>query len=623
MNNGLNGLREFGEFRLDTEKRVLWHDGRLVDLSLKEIELLTALTQDPGAIVTKTELMDQVWPDSFVEESNLSRHIYILRKTLGELGAKGMIETVPRRGYRFAAEVSDIGGNGFVVEKVSRSQTLIEMQPRTRPMTSRLVVAALLIAGVAVAAWVSVRYFSAGRGARINSVAVLPFKTFDSGSDNGHRSLGLADLLINRLSGINRITVRPTGAVVPFENADADPIESGRSLNVDAVLDGTIYRTEDKVRVTARLLNVADGSALWTGQFERLLNDELRIQDEIASQVAGALRLNLSAGDKAALAKRLTDDPEAFQLYLKGRYEWNKRSWAGAIEAERFFRNAIEKDPQFALAYVGLADTLATQGTHAPFVFNMIDKALEIDPDLAEAYATRGFLKMFHRLDWQGSEADLKRSIELNGGYPTAHHWYAELLAIEGRFDEAKSEMRRAIDIDPKSYNFLADLGQIYYFNHEYGEAEQYCRRSLELAPDFQFAQNYLFFTYLKTGQDDRAAESLLAADRIQSTFNAQSAENQRKIEAGLDDRRNLYRQNGIGWLVAQRIGSPNDADTSYVTAMSYAFLDDKEKALDCLEKATDGRAFLSAFVKADPIFDNLRADPRYQAILQRMNLDN
>ena len=222
------------------------------------------------------------------------------------------------------------------------------------------------------------------------------------------------------------------------------------------------------------------------GQFEKPQQEELKLQDEIALQVVDALALNLSGNEKNALTKRYTESADAHQLYVKGRYEWNKRSAAGMYEAERLFRNAIEKDPNFALAYIGLADRIVTNADAAE-AWTLIPKALELDPNLAEAYATSGFLITFHNGDWQYAEAEFKKSIELNPGYATAHHWYATLLAIQGRTDEAKSEMHRALEINPLSHNFLTDLGQASLFRPRIRQSRRVLPQSVEDLSRIQF----------------------------------------------------------------------------------------------------------------------------------------
>ncbi len=631
-------LREFGKFRLDAEKRVLWFEEKPVNLALKEIEMLCVLTEHSGEVVTKTDLLERVWHDSFVEESNLSRHIYILRKTFKDLGAEDLIQTVPRRGYRFKSEVREVENAELVIEKHTQTRTLIEIEEKsessavadefnptvkkrffTAPIFAAFLLAVLL-GGFGLFGYQNWQAGTSAADFEIKSIAVLPFKTLDSKKENEHQGLGMADVLITRLSNIKQIIVRPTSAVSGFENQAQDSIEFGKRLNVDAVLEGMIYRIGDKVRITARLIKTSDGSPIWSGQFEKLAQDELRLQDEIALQVANALSLNLSGSEKNALVKTHTENADAYQLYIKGRYEWNKRTWAGMSEAQRLFRNAIEFDQNFALAHVGLADTLAitVDGNQANIA---IQKALELDPNLAEAYASQGFIRMFHDWNWRAAETAFKKSIELNPNYATAHHWYAQLLAIEGRNEEAKSEMRLALKINPLSPNFLADLGQIYYFNREYGEAEKLCLKALELSPDFIFAHEYLSDIYVKSGDYDKAVEMFIKAEKINNTYANQTAERQRQLEAYYETRRKIYRSGGIGKFVEDSFGKSQDANAPYGNAALYAMLGEKEKALDSLEKAFEGKAFLSVFVKADPIFDALRDEPRYSEILRKMSL--
>ncbi len=639
MNNGNGNFHEFGKCRLDTQKKILWCEEKPVGLPLKAVELLCVLVGKGGEVATKNEIWHDVWQDAFVEETNLTHNIYLLRKTLKDLGEKDLIETVPRRGYRFAGKLREIQNGELVIEKHTLTRTLIEIQEaksepsvvagglrrpnKERFSTVSVAAAILLFALVGAVGFFGYQSWQTKSSvAEIKSIAVLPFKTINAAKENEHQGLGLSDVLITRLSNLKSLNVRPTSTVSAFENQDIDSAQIARKLNVDAVLEGTIYRAENQLRVTMRLLKTSDNKAVWSGQFEKPLGDELKIEDEIALQIVYALALNIDGDEQKALTKIYTENADAYQLYQKGRFEWNKRSWAGMIEAERLFRNAIEKDPNFALAYVGLADRLATDSTLKNEAFQVIEKAIEIDPNLAEAHATLGFLQMFHEWNWQEAEAEFKKSIELNGGYPMAHHWYATLLEIEGRNAEAKAEFQRALEINPLSHNFLADLGQAFYFNHEYDEAQKYCQKSLEIYPDFVFAHDYLFDVYLQKGQTDAAVEESLKSNKINSSFANQTTEQKEKIEKKLDAQKEIYKSGGIGEFFASHLtASTINENVNYGNAKIYAFLGEKEKALDNLAKAFQGRAFAMVFVKADPIFDKLRDEPRFQEILRKMNL--
>ena len=643
MSSEINYLIEFGNFRLDPRRRVLWFGNRQIQMPLKGLEVLCVLVEGRGDLVTKEDLLEKVWAESFVEESNLSRQIYLLRKTFNELGMEGLIETVPRRGYRFTAEVRDVyhGNDAVTVERLTQSRTLIEIEEvadpadgKTEPgrpvsawllqsRSHRLVVAlALLLVVTLLIGAVTYSAYRNGPGtsvAPIKSVAVLPFRTINANAENSDESLGLADILITRLSNIKEINIRPLGAVSGFDQTDAAAF--GRDLKADAVLEGSIYRTADKVRITARLVKTIDGSVVWTGEFERLLQDEIKLQNEIALQVASALSANLSGTEKAAISKPYTASLTASSLYQKGRIAWSKLTREGMIEAERLFRNAVEEDPNFALAYVGLADTMGLTFTRRQEVLDAIQRALELDPNLGEAYASLGFSHMFFKWEWRLAEEAFQKSISLNPNYGTAHHWYAQLLTVQGRHEEAKSEMRRALEINPLSHNYLADLGQILYFNGEYSEAELYCRKALAIYPDFTFARFYLYQIFLKTGDYERAVDELLTGERAALVTANASAARQKEIDRSIEEQRSVFREGGIRKYVEHRTPATQDADSCYHIAQNYAFLGETEKALGCLERSYSARTFLITYIKAEPAFDNLRSEPRYQAILRGMGL--
>jgi TolB-like protein/Tfp pilus assembly protein PilF len=548
-----------------------------------------------------------------------------------------LIENVPRRGYRFTGEVRDLEDAEIIIERHSVSETTIEIKESKKRkggekektfLLSGISSSLLLLCSLSVlmlggfAAWNYRNSAAKTSSAEITSIAVLPFKNVDPATESEHQGLGLADVLITRLSNIKSLNVRPTSAVATFENQQIDSIETGRRLKADAVLEGTIYRAAGQIRVTMRLLKTSDNKAIWTGQFEKPIKNEFQIQNEIALQVADALALNLSGGERTALTKSLTENADAFALYQRGRFEWNKRSYQGSAEAERLFRNAIEKDPEFALAYVGLADTIAMHEDAAE-AYTAVQKALEIDSSLAEAHATLGFLRMFHEWKWQEAEEELKKSIELNPNYANAHHWYATLLEIEGRNREAKAEFERALEINPVSYNYLADLGQAYYFNHEYEKAKEYCGKALEIYPDFIFAHHHLFLTLLQTGETDAAVEEYLKTHLIGISYPNPSAEEKTRLENNLVENRKTYKRGGIKAIFAAYFEKTQRAPAlHYFPAIICAFTGDKEKALDNLEKAFENKeTFSMPFVKADPVFDSLRDEPRYKELLRKMNL--
>ena len=639
---------EFGEFRLDTEKHRLLRDGEIVALTPKAVEALTVLVQQRGKLVERDELMNAVWRDTTVEPGNLDVTISRLRKALAENdNGRKFIETVPRLGYKFVADVREVvdEGSALIVEKQTAGRIIIDEQISiggrnvgavTLPVIStakRTKAIAITGVGVTVIAVALLAYLqpwkpnASAKAPNISSMAVLPFQVVGSQNANSHEGLGLADILITRLSSLNRIIVRPTSAVTSFENSREDSLSIARRLQVDGVLEGTIYRSSDKVRVTGRLMRVSDQSTVWSGQFECLVKDELRLQNEISLQIANVLAVNLNNSERTALSKPFTRSADAYQLYVQGRYEWNKRNYKALAEAERLFRNAIEIDPNFALAYVGLADSLVFLNDKQQQVGDAIDKALKLDPNLAEGYATLGFNQGLHYWRWQEAEDAFKKSLALNPGYATAHQWYATLLEIQGRNKEAKTELQRALEIDPNSYNFLADLGQVYYINREYDKAKEYCEKALAIKSDFPSAHGYLSRIYFQTGDYEKAIE-----EEYKREFSAHGVPDESEVEksrAAYTARDiDKYRQVGIRKYLQDSLAksqaevvSPRDPSAPYGWAWYYAFLGEKEKALDNLEKAYENGAFMMAWVGSEPIFDGLHSEPRYQAILKKMGL--
>jgi DNA-binding winged helix-turn-helix (wHTH) protein/TolB-like protein/Flp pilus assembly protein TadD len=647
MAKQINHLYEFGSVTLDATNRLLHKDGEQLPVQPRVVETLLVLVQSAQSIVDKDTLLGAVWQGAIVEEGGLKRNISLLRKALGEDGR--FIETLPKRGYRFTAEVKERWEETptFLTEeaisevvlerraslRITHEEAPAAAAPGRTEVAKRLwpeawrrpalalpaSVMALLLAGLGF--WWATSKSDAARPAPITSIAVLPFKNLAVPAQGEHSGVGMADVLITRLSNIKDLNVRPTNAVMKFNSNEQDPIAAGQALGVDAVLEGSMYRVHGRMRVTARLVRVSDQSPVWAGQFDEKADDFLSLQNAIAHQLVSSLSLNISRTEKEALAKRHTENADAYQLYVTGRYHWNKRNGDGVAEAERYFRKAIEKDPDFALAYLGLADTLTIRGVYDE-PKTAIDKAIELDDRLGEAYASRGFWKMVKGWQWGEAEADFKRATELNPGYGTAHQWHATLLAITGRVEEAKAEMRRALEIDPTSHNFLADLGQMHYFAREYEQAESYCRKALAVYPDFGFAISYLKDIYLKKGEPDRAFEEEMKYAR---TNYLPFADSQDRIAQEMAKARAEYRRSGyLGWWrgsLERLLNRTTDFFTFHALVRNYTLLGEKEKALEALEKSCESRDFMLPFVHVDPLYDELRAEPRFQAVIRRLGL--
>jgi TolB-like protein/Flp pilus assembly protein TadD len=448
---------------------------------------------------------------------------------------------------------------------------------------------------------------SPGAITSIRSIAVLPPKALSGKADNAPLSLAVADALITRLGGLRRVVVRPTSAIVRYVDSNQDSVNAGRALGVDAVLEGTLQRDGDRTRVTLRLLNVANGAQLWSGNFDEAASDIFKLQDSISQQVGETLFANLSQDEKALLTRQQTTNPEAYALYLKGNYFWKKRGTEVGKSFE-YFRKAIELDPNFAEAYVELAAVDSTSVLPSPEAEALIEKALQLDNASAEAHATYGFIRMFHQFDWVTAERELDRAIELNPNSVTAHHWKGVYFSLRGRLDDAKAEMHRALDLDPQSLIVTADIGQLHYFAHEYDQAINYCNRALAIDNSFFMAHVYLKDIYQMNGMDREFFEELVRTAAPADKVKAQS----------------IFAHTGIKGLLAIHLNDPNYIGQKGHMAWLNASLGDKDKTLEYLNRVLQERgdgAFFLPFINVDPLYDFLRDDPRFKEIVHRIGL--
>nr|MDQ3821244.1 winged helix-turn-helix domain-containing protein [Acidobacteriota bacterium] len=469
MSNYANHFYEFGRFRIDAANRLVLRDGETLPLAPKAVDTLLALIRHGGEVLKKEELMSLVWPDTVVEEGNLTQNIYLLRKTLGE-GPDGhnYIETLPRRGYRFTGEVREtIGGEQSnstppgrekvhqeAIEAEGNSEKHNQVAKRagqeegeatgskvslSRPRafaspTILLLAACLLFAGLAL------YYFASSNrsktadtaGPAIQSIAVLPFKPLNATGGEEDLGVGLSDALITQLSNVRRIVVRPTSAVLKYGNAIQDPLAAGRELSVDAVIDGRYQLAEGRLRVTVQLISVRDGAPLWAGKFDEPLTGMLSVQDAIAGRVTDALALKLTTEEQKLLTKRFTENPDAYQAYLKGRYYWSRRATPALEESIKYFEEALQHDPEDSLAYAGLADAYVSlaarydsdgrsQSDALPQAKAAALHALKLNELLAEAHTSLAVVRERYEWDWAGAESEYRRAIELNPNYAHAH----------------------------------------------------------------------------------------------------------------------------------------------------------------------------------------------------------
>jgi TolB-like protein/Tfp pilus assembly protein PilF len=484
------------------------------------------------------------------------------------------------------------------------------------------VVLAALVAAAALA-WVWKRSTPAATAVPVRSMAVLPFRSLTN--DGEYLGLGMADALITRLGSTKRLLVRSTGAVQKYTVPGLDPVAAGQDLQVDSVLEGSIQTAGDRLRTTLRLLRVSDGSTLWAGTFDEPLTDIFIVQDSISQRVAGALALELTEAQRDLLTRRDTSDSEAYQLYLRGRFFWNKRTRDGFQRGADFFRQAVEKDPAYALAYSGLADSYigmtyyhyTPPQTAMPRARAAALKALEIDGSLAEAHASLAHVKANYEWDWAEAERLFRKAITLAPEYATAHQWYgAHYLTPTGRLEEAIAETRRARQLDPLSAVFNAFVGATLYLARRHDEAIEECRKTIDLHPDFGVGHWYLGRAYLQKGRLPEALAELQKAVTL---------------SGGSPLMKGTL---GVGYARAgDRAAAERTLDEleklraeSYASALDLAeihvALGDREHAFRWLDQAAAERAFHLIYLKVWPELDSLRPDPRFKALILRLGLE-
>ncbi|HXA65303.1 MAG TPA: protein kinase [Bryobacteraceae bacterium] len=457
----------------------------------------------------------------------------------------------------------------------------------------------------------------------LDSLAVLPFVNVGGNPGTEYLSDGITESIINNLSQLPKMSVRSFSSVARFKNKDVDPQEAGRALKVQAVLTGRLVHHGDQVAINTELVEVRDNRQIWGGQYNPKVSDTLAIQEQISREISDKLRLQLSGDDKRKMTRGATEDRAAYQLYLQGRYQWNKQTLEGLEASIDYLQQAVQKDPRYALAYAGQADSYAQLADFnvlptrevLPKVKSAAAKSLELDEAGAEAHTSLAWAR-FHEWDWAGAEKEFKRAIELNPSYPTAHSWYGEYLMVQGRFDEALAEMNRASELNPLSPSLNLALGYRFYYAHQYPEAIAQIQKTLAMDANFVPAHVYLGRAYAQKG-----------------TYPEAIAEMRKALELSEGDTNELAAL-GHAYAVAHQEGEAKKildqlkerSQQTYVQpsliAVIHVGLGDKNQAFDWLQKAFEDRSAGLLYLKVDPAFDSVRSDPRFIDLLHRVGLN-
>jgi TolB-like protein/DNA-binding winged helix-turn-helix (wHTH) protein len=625
---------EFGLFRLNPAERLLLREEVPVRLPPKAFDALVLLVENPGHLLEKEELLEKVWPGTFVEESNLTQHISILRKALqdGEGGFR-YIETVPRRGYRFIAEVRELNGVATDAGVLPDSTPSQPPSPEVRESVRtphRFRRPALAIAGLAVLlaaliltppTWKSLR----GSGPDpIQSLAVLPLRNLSGDPAQDYFAEGMTEALITDLARIPGLKVISRTSIMLYKDSHKPLPQIARELGVDGVIEGSVLLSGDRVRITAQLVRGATDRHIWARSYERDLRDLVSLEDGVSQSIAEQVRRQIAPRPPQQLASSAAVSPQAREDYLKGMYFWNRRTEAGYLKAIAYFQAAVGADPQYAQAYAGLADAYALLGSipgpktqrdkTMPMAKEQALTALNLDDSLADAHTSLAFVEMHYEWKFREAEREFKRAIDLDPNYATAHQWYALDLVAMGRVDDAVAEIERARQTDPLSAIVNTDAAEILYFDRNYDDALRQARATVEMDPNFAHAhrimeriydQKHMFPEAIAEGKQ---AVALSGDDTWMLLELAQTY-----LLAG----KKAEMKNCLSRVASLSPGGTlPDVGT---TVEIYAELGQIDRALQLLDSQYRRREGGLILLNADPCCDNLKSDPRFQQLLQRI----
>lgn len=648
-------IYEFGSFRLDVRERLLLKDGACVALTPKAFEVLCVLVARAGRLVSKEELIGEVWPDSFVEEGSLARNVYLLRKTLGE-GPTGepYIQTVPRQGYRFVIEVrtaearaevsgpaaasSDAEAAPASTSDAAAASTAGEQSEAAaagphvgatiaarRPWHDRFSAHKFAVALSALLAASAVFYVLAATSARrepedaaVRSLAILPFKSIDARAGDEQLGLGMADSILTRLSRLPGVSVLPTTAVFKYSGRERDPVAAGRELGVDAVLDGTMQRSDGRIRVTAQLVRTSDSRTLWAAQFDEPLSGILSLQDSVSEQVALTVAPQFGAGPGQP-KKRYSENAAAYESYLMGFFFWGRRDKENLTKAFPYLKRAVELDPDFALARAVLADCYYIDaaydyGIHPPeeamgAAEAEASRALALDASIAEAHIVMAQIKSGLHGDSAAAEAAYKRGLELNPNYATGRIRYAYELFFTQRLDEALREARRGQGLDPLSPAANGALSFMLVMSRDYDAAIKFGRRALELNPRLTVARVNLGEAYFQKQMYREAFGEFQQLSEVDPALAAECLANAHARAGELGKARAH---------LSRLRRAPQAGRTSVINAAALrAAFGETDEALRILETADLNRHAL-AMLRFDPQWDALRSERRFADLLRR-----
>src|ERR1700722_3846029 len=642
MSEETKELYDFGPFRLDASRRLVSRGQQVLPLTSKTFDTLLVLVRNHNRVLAKQELMETLWPDSFVEEVNLAQNVSALRKVLGESPGENLyIATIPGKGYRFVGEVRVVGGEGdeIVVQRHTRAQVVIReekefendrLMPESRalpPAKAQLArwQGAALIGTLIVSLLVGIYVWQTRRIASTeetgHSLAVLPFQSLTAAPDDQHLGLGVADAVITKLSNLRQLPVRPTDAVIRYTDPKVDSMQAARELGVDSLLVGRIQQSGDRIRVTVQLLRVRDGRPLWAQTFDENFTSIFAVEDSISEKVAQALVVNLAAQDRRQLERHYTENIDAYRNYLEGRYAEFAFTREGMNKAIEYFNHAIADDPSYSLAYAGLADAYTTESDWLlsprealPKADAAARKALAFDDNLAEAHEALAHA-LLHEWQLAESNTEFHRALLLNPNSITTHYTYAEYLASIGQIDQAIAQMHTALTIDPLSAEVNSFLAWDMYLKRDYAGCLAQSQKTMEMLPGFWIPHLTAGMCRLIQAQYPEAIQEFQKALAMnpEATFPL----------AGVGGSYARAGKKAAARKVLEELDAM--AKQTYVSpvyvGLVYGAMGERDREFAWYEKGYDDRAEWLLWLTLDPLFDGVRDDPRFQHLVQRVGV--
>lgn len=667
MSEKINKIYEFEDFRFDITEQILSCGDEIISLTPKVFDLLVVLIENHGHLLSKDELIKALWADSFVEEANLNVNISALRRALGEKpNEHRFIETVPRRGYRFVAEVREIkdkintGEMGQAEKTFRESKTIsLDLPAKRCPKCQRvyfdetlnfclddgellkadarstnkslsihfekyskvwLALGGILVALImGILIWKFAFETNKTEVSNIRTIAVLPFKPLVNNQTDIALEIGMADALITKLSRLEQINVRPTSSVTKYTDAATDPIAAGRELQVEAVLDGKIQRSDTKIRVTVQLLRVSDGATLWASSFDDFFTNIFAVQDSISEKMITSLALKLSGQEKEFLTKRHTENTEAYQLYLQGRYHHEQISREGSIKAIEFYEKAVQKDPEYALVYAWMTGALAhlvslniNREENLQKARNSAEKAVALDPNLPDAHEALATIKDVFDWNWAEAEKEYLKAIELDSKNADAHNSYSLFLSRFRRHNEAVREVETARQLNPTAMYIQNQVAQTLIRARRYDEAIAEIQKAIELKPDNIQAHGQLVKLYVLKSMTNQAEKAL----KKYLEFNLPTQEGTTALVYLHSGRKTEGEK-----ILRELIGKYKEGDNCINYALYYLRLGDKDRTFEFLEKAFQRREQELVTLNVEPEWDELDSDPRFQNLMRRIGL--